>query len=108
IGRPIFFDDRGDSLQGVQSIFRRCGDGSREIASYAVTGKSYGNDMQRLGSALHDVVTHRTMKMDVEIGGRQQGAGIGIRGMAAFAAKDGRDVAILDVDLRILYDFVFA
>ncbi len=73
-----------------------------------MTGESYGNSMQRLWRAFHDVVTHRAMKMDVEIGRRQQGAWIGIRGMPSLAAKDGSDVAILDVDLRILHDFVSA
>ena len=69
-------------------------------------GKSSANGVQRLGSALHHVVAHRSVNMDIHIGRYQHGLGIGIARIVPVPAKNRSDASVVDGDQRILYDFI--
>src|ERR1700744_5548180 len=73
-----------------------------------MAGKRRANGLQRLGSALHDIVAHGAVDMNVKVGRDQSGTRVGVACLTLLAANDGRDVPVVARDSGMLDEFVAA
>lgn len=71
-------------------------------------GQRCANRLQRFGGALHDIVAHSAVHMNIQVSRDQGRFGIRIARLALRAAMDRGDVPVVDGDLRMLDEFAAA